>query len=157
MKYIPYAAIIKNRLHTETLNCFWIFSKHKLNKLVFIGEMWFADVWVYFCPFRLRNGSFHFAHSCRITPKNTPIHLLQLVLWIIQIIVYRWDEMWLMRCLPCVKGGGPSFAWWRDCFVETSIHFTIPQSLRDSSLYTREPFASVSDRAINNNLNNSQH
>ena len=58
----------------------------------------------------------------------------------------------LMRCLPCVKGGGPSFAWWRDCLVESSSHCTIPQSLRDSSLYTREPFASVSDKAINNNL-----
>ena len=35
----------------------------------------YAGVWVYFCPLRLRNGSFHFAHFCRITPKNTPIHL----------------------------------------------------------------------------------
>ena len=27
---------------------------------------------VCFCPLRLRNGSFHFAHSCRTTSKNTP-------------------------------------------------------------------------------------
>jgi len=33
-------------------------------------------------------------------------------------------------------------------------YLTIPQSLRDSSLYTREPFALVLNSATNPNLNN---
>ena len=45
-------------------------------------------------------------------------------------------------CLPCVKGGGTAC---RDggivlfCF----LFITIPQSLCDSSLYTREPIFSI--------------
>ena len=34
--------------------------------------------------------------------------------------------MWLMSCLPCVKGGGPSFAWWKDCFMESKYLLNNP-------------------------------
>ena len=50
------------------------------------------------------------------------------------------------KSLPCVKGGGTAC---RDGgIVKNKSYKTIPQSLRDSSLYTREPLSVIAYLAV---------